>query len=137
MQLHQENFTRLGGRDCEPRYACGEAQGGVWSGSDCVAAAQKALGTCDPERQAFQQVYDWNATAAPTPGQVQQSTALLKQASLPSSGCCQIIVPYAQQRCPCNPDIVDVLPSIGMRQEGLKGVTAILQQACQSPVTTC
>jgi hypothetical protein len=35
--------------------------------------------------------------------------------------CCDTVAPFSTQRCPCNPDVANVLPSIGMRLEGLKG----------------
>lgn len=68
--------------------------------------------------------------AAASAQQVSQAVAGLQAANQPSASCCQVTATFAAQRCPCDPVLAVILPSVGVEPVALQSAVKILAQTC-------
>ncbi|GAB4815747.1 hypothetical protein N2152v2_002793 [Parachlorella kessleri] len=103
----------------------------------CIALLQGAGSSCTTESDTIALQYPRYSEALPTPDQESAALEALKSTGQPSQECCNNLVPFAEERCPCQKSFQDVLPLGGFSPAVFEGSTAILAKACGYDFEAC
>ena len=97
---------------------------------NCINNAPALLGSCGAELEFSGQVLPLNEARSASSEQLAALMEAWSESDLPTAACCQTIKQFVDAACICDPQLRELLPSVGVNVEPIESVLTAAGEKC-------